>query len=85
MSRYEITFKKSAARELERIPKPHGPRILAAIIELADEPRPHGVKKLKGEDDRYRIRVGNYRAIYTIDDGELIVEVVRVAHRQGAY
>lgn len=70
---------------MRQIPNPHRARIFAAIEALADDPRPDGVRKLQGVEDIYRIRVGNYRVIYFIDDGELVVEVVRVAHRQGAY
>ncbi len=60
------------------------PVIKTAIAELADNPRPHGYKKLKGED-AYRIRVGHYRIIYEIDDERIIVTVVSAGHRKSVY
>lgn len=60
------------------------PLIKTAIASLADDPRPYGYKKLKGED-AYRIRVGDYRVIYEIDDGKIIVTVVSVGHRKAIY
>lgn len=59
-------------------------RIRSAIDGLAMDPRPHGVVKLAGRDD-YRIRVGDYRVVYAVDDGELLVLVARIAHRQEVY
>jgi mRNA interferase RelE/StbE len=60
------------------------PIIKLAIADLTDNPRPYGYKKLKGED-AYRIRVGDYRIIYEIDDGKIIVTVVSVGHRKDIY
>ena len=60
------------------------PVIKAAIADLADNPRPYGYKKLKGED-AYRIRVGDYRVIYEINDDKIIVTVVMVGHRKDIY
>ena len=60
------------------------PVIKGAIAELADNPRPHGYKKLKGED-AYRIRVGDYRIIYEIEDNIILVTVVSVGHRKDVY
>jgi mRNA interferase RelE/StbE len=60
-------------------------RIVGRIEELAAEPRPRGAVKLQGEDDLYRIRVGDYRVVYTIRDEELIVLVLRVGHRRDVY
>ncbi len=59
-------------------------RIAAAIEALADEPRPHGVVKLAGRDD-FRIRVGDYRIVYAVDDAERVVLVARIAHRRDVY
>ncbi len=61
------------------------PAIIAALDALAVEPRPLGVKKLVGSKSTYRIRVGDYRIIYEINDGTLTVTVVRAAHRKDAY
>ena len=82
---YRITFKKSAQKELAEIPKPFNQNIATSIDNLAENPRPDGVKKLKGEYNAYRIRVGDYRIIYTIEDVIKIVEIQRIRHRKDAY
>jgi mRNA interferase RelE/StbE len=83
---YRVLIKASAAKEIEAVdPKKDRQRIVAAIRSLADNPRPPGCEKLAGEDDRYRIRVGRYRLIYLVGDGELVVVVVRVGHRKDVY
>ena len=82
---YRITFKRSAQRELADISKPYNQNIATAIDKLAEDPRPDGVKKLKGEDNAYRIRVGDYRVIYIIEDLIIIVEIQRIRHRKEAY
>lgn len=86
MERYRVLIKPSAAREIEAVDqKKDRQRIVASIRSLADDPRPPGCDKLAGEDDRYRIRVGRYRVTYSVEDRELLVFVVRVAHRKEAY
>ena len=82
---YEIIIGKDAEKSLDRIPRRTRTRILDALEDLRSEPRPHGCVKLEGADDLWRIRVGSYRVIYTIQDAELVVLVVRVAHRKDAY
>jgi mRNA interferase RelE/StbE len=83
---YRVLIKASAAKEIEAVdPKKDRQRIVAAIRSLADNPRPPGCEKLAGEGDRYRIRVGRYRIIYSVGDGELLVVVVRVGHRKDVY
>jgi len=83
---YRVLIKASAAKEIEAVdPKKDRQRIVAAIRSLADNPRAPGCEKLAGEDDRYRIRVGRYRVIYSVGDGELVVVVVRVGHRKNVY
>ena len=82
---YSISFKKSAQKELFSIPKPYNQNIAQAIDRLAENPRPEGVKKLKGDYNAYRIRVGDYRVIYTIEDIIKIVEIQRIPHRKDAY
>jgi len=74
----------SAARELESLPKRDLHRGVARIRRLAKNPRPTGAEKLAG-DDRYRIRHGNYRIIYSIQDNELTVWIVMVGHRREIY
>ncbi len=82
---YTITFRRSAIKELADIPKPFNQNIAVAIDKLGSNPRPDGVKKLKGEDNSYRIRVGDYRVIYTIEEVIKIVEIQRIRHRKDAY
>jgi len=78
---YRVLIKASAAKEIEAVDqKKDRKRIVATILALADEPRPVGCEKLAGERDRYRVRVGRYRIVYSIADDELLVLVVRVAH-----
>ena len=67
------------------ISKPYNQNIVTAIDKLAEDPRPYGVKKLKGEDNAYRIRIGDYRVIYTIEDVIKIIEIQRIRHRKDAY
>ena len=84
MGRYSLTIKPSAAKELESIPKRILGQVVARIQGLADDPRPHGVQKLSGEE-RYRIRQGDYRIVYSIDDRLGVVDVVKVGHRREIY
>ncbi len=84
MERYNIVVKRSVAKDLRAIPKKDVKRIIATIRGLADEPRPPGAKKLSGQD-HYRIRQGNYRILYTIEDEKLVVCVVRVGNRRDVY
>ena len=83
-ARYEIRFLPSVRKDLRGIPRPAVRRILAAIDQLAEHPRPLARKKLSSLD-LYRIRVGAYRIVYEIHDAELIIAVVKVGHRRGVY
>jgi len=85
MDSYQIEIKPSASRELEKLPQQIIPRIVTAIKELAENPYPPGVKKLTGFDRTYRIRVGDYRVLYTIYENRLVIEIIRVRHRKDAY
>jgi mRNA interferase RelE/StbE len=82
---YEVAFKPSAFRSLANLPKPAQKRILVKIESLAEKPFPPGVKKLKGEEDLYRIRAGDYRVIYQVQSELLLVLVVRIGHRKEIY
>lgn len=82
---YEIIIKPSAEKEMDRLPSRIRQRIIAALEELSAEPRPSGCAKLHGPDDLWRIRVGQYRVVYAIQDEALMVLVVRVAHRKDVY
>lgn len=84
----KISFTRKAAKELKKI-RQGNPVIFKKIVEdikdLAENPFPNGYKKLKGEDDAYRIRVGSYRVLYTVKDAELLIEVFRVGPRGDVY
>lgn len=85
MARYSLRIKQSAAKELRRIgTRADRKRIIERIERLADEPRPPGAKKLS-ESERYRIRQGRYRILYSIEDNDLIVYVIRIADRKDVY
>jgi len=84
MEKYKIEIKKSAVRELNRLPKKDLKPVISRIKALADNPRPPNSKKLCA-DEKYRIRQGNYRILYEIADRILIVYVVKIAHRKEAY
>ncbi len=82
---YKVTVKKSAAKALGKLPEQTVNRLIPAIRKLAEEPRPTGCKKLQGEEDLWRIRVGDYRVVYSIEDTVMIVDVLQVAHRKDIY
>ena len=82
---YKILIKKSALKELENVPKIFRVKIISKIDELAIDPRPSGVRKLENALDTYRVRAGNYRIIYKIEDDQLLIEVIKVADRKDAY
>jgi mRNA interferase RelE/StbE len=84
MAVYSIFFRESVRRDLEAIPKGDLLRIMERIGNLADDPRPAGSEKLSGQD-KYRVRQGNYRIVYSIQDNELTVWVVKVGHRREVY
>jgi mRNA interferase RelE/StbE len=82
---YSLRIKKSAIKDLEAIPtRADRQRIVKRIRALADDPRPRGVQKLSGKE-RYRVRQGRYRILYSILDRELVVYIVRVADRKSVY
>jgi mRNA interferase RelE/StbE len=82
--KYTILIERYAQKQIMKLDKKIIPVIKAAISGLADDPRPYGYKKLKGVD-AYRIRVGDYRVIYEINDNTIIVTVVSVGHRKDIY
>lgn len=83
---YSIRFKKSAEKELEKLPIPVIRRISKAIDALAANPKPINSKKLKGQDESlWRIRIGDYRVIYLIEEVIKIIEVRRIGHRKDIY
>ena len=82
---YQIEFSASAAKEFRGLSKDLQRRIVPAIDGLVQDPRPHGVRKLVGHDRLYRIKVGNYRIVYEIDDQAALIRITRVRHRRDAY
>lgn len=82
---YRIIIPKLVQKQLNNLPQKERERILEAIKNLVNIPRPNGVKKLKGYEQNYRIRVGNYRVIYQIKDQEMIVLILSAVHRKDAY
>lgn len=83
---YAIRISRQALKELERLPATETRRISEAVNNLSENPRPAGCKKLKGEKEYlWRIRVGNYRVIYSIDDAVKIIEVRKIGDRKNVY
>jgi len=86
VARYRVLIKSSAAEEIEAVDqRKDRQRIVARILALADDPRPPDCEKLVGVRNRYRIRMGRYRVVYSIADEALLVVVVRVGHRKDVY
>lgn len=85
MAKYVVELKPSARKELERLPVRLIERIFPKLEALADDPRPPGCKKLKGGQQEWRIRVGDHRVVYTIDDAKLRVSVTRIRNRSEVY
>ena len=85
MANYAITFARPARRELESFEAHVVKRIFPKIESLARQPRPPGCRKLVGEEDLWRVRVGDYRIIYSIDDVREVVDIIAIRHRSKAY
>jgi mRNA interferase RelE/StbE len=84
MEKYKIEIKKSAIKELHSIPQKDIQKIITKIKSLSSNPKPQGCTKLTNRED-YRIRVGNYRIIYSINDDILIIIVIKLGHRKEIY
>jgi mRNA interferase RelE/StbE len=84
VANYRLLIKPSAGKEIEALPKQELRRIVAKIMSLSRDPRPPGCEKLPGHD-QYRLRRGNYRILYEIQDLDLVVVVVKVGHRRDVY
>ncbi len=84
MAVYKVYFRESVEKDLTTIPKKDLKRILQRIKVLEDNPRPPGCEKLTGQE-RYRVRQGQYRIVYSIQDYELTVWIVKVSHRKDVY
>ncbi len=82
---YEVIIKRKSQKQLGRIQKEHRERIIAAVFDLSQNPRPVGYRKLRDREEEWRIRIGSYRVIYGIDDERRVVEVLDIAHRRDVY
>lgn len=85
MGSYQIEWKRSAVKELRKLPRLMISKVVAAVDDLTSNPRPEGCRKLVGSEDTFRIRVGDYRVLYNIFETRLIIEIIRVGHRKDVY
>lgn len=85
MEKFKVLFKKSAQKELDKIPKQELRRVIKRIQLLAENPTDIGSEKLSGHDNKYRVRQGNYRIVYSIHERELQIWIIKVAHRKDIY
>jgi mRNA interferase RelE/StbE len=85
MALYEISFRRSAEKDLRKLDPANQRRVLKAVDDLAREPRPSGCCKLHGSGDVWRIRIGDYRVVYSVDDMVLVVAIERIRHRREVY
>ena len=85
MANFVIEFRKSVEKDLRKIPESDKIRIMDQVRALSENPRPSGVKKCRGYERRYRIRVGDYRVLYDIFDDRFVVLVLRIGQRGGFY
>lgn len=82
---YSIEIKQSAQKELAKLPANMADKIIKQVRALADDPRPNGCKKLVGTDYTYRIRINDYRVVYSIFDQQLVIQVIKIGHRKDIY
>ena len=85
MDKYEIVFHRKTEKELRKIPAQDRNKIFAKIQELSDNPYLFGHIKLSGNDELYRVRQGNYRIIYSIEDNQLQIYIIKIGHRKDIY
>jgi mRNA interferase RelE/StbE len=82
---YKIVFRKSAEKQLLKLPKPAGLKIIELIKHLSKNPIPANAQKMSGFENIYRLRSGVYRVVYSIDKGVLVIEIIKIGHRQNIY
>jgi len=85
MASYEIEITRTAEKQLKKLQRAEQGRVVAAVLRLADEPRPRGSRKLTGYDDVFRIRVGTYRILYSVSGRRLVIIILKVGHRRDVY
>jgi mRNA interferase RelE/StbE len=82
---YQVSVKPAAQRQFKKLTVEIQENLIAVIESLSEEPRPLGCKKLKGRKNQYRVRSGDYRIIYSVEDASLVVEVLKLGHRRDVY
>ncbi|MCY4014977.1 MAG: type II toxin-antitoxin system RelE/ParE family toxin [Gammaproteobacteria bacterium] len=85
MARYDLEISRTAERQLRRLPRADQARVVQAMLQLATDPYPRGTRKLLGYDDVFRIRVGQYRVLYSVSEATVIVVVLKIGHRRDVY
>jgi mRNA interferase RelE/StbE len=85
MARFEIEVTRSAEKRLRALPRNDQKRLAKAMLALSENPRPRGARKLSGYEDIYRIRVGNYRVLYSLEQGRLVILILKIGHRSDVY
>jgi mRNA interferase RelE/StbE len=85
VSSYSLEVKPSARKELESLPDHVLARVVQKLVSLGHAPRPTGCKKLRGYKDQWRVRVGDWRVVYVIDDAAKLISITRIAHRREVY
>ncbi len=85
MDFYKIEWKQSAKKELRKLEKATISRIIRVVEDLSSDPHPTGCRKLQGSEHLYRVRVGNYRVVYSVENEVLLIEIIRVGHRKEIY
>ncbi len=85
MGFYSIQWRSSAVKDLRGLDHQAIPRVLEMVEALSSNPFPPGVRKMRGSEHSYRLRIGDYRVVYSVLESELVVEIVRVGHRRNVY
>jgi len=85
MAKYSIEISATAEKQLKKLPKADKKKVSQAMLSLAEDAFPRGTKKLTGYDDMYRIRVGRYRILYSVEGKKLIIIILKIGHRKDVY
>jgi mRNA interferase RelE/StbE len=85
MRSYEVEISRTAERQLRQLPAQDQLRVARAMVALGRGPSPRGVRKLTGYDDVYRLRVGRYRVLYSVEERRLVIIILKIGHRKDVY
>jgi len=85
MARHRVEISRTAERQLRRLPRDDQRRVARVMVALGDDPHPPGSRKLSGYDDVFRVRVGRYRIIYSVEGRRLVVIILKLGHRKDVY